>query len=167
MQCHWCAESPPCSSALLPWSGYWRGPTPRDLESLVSWLAFCSLPAMSLRSIILLCAAVLIAGAVIAGACHAQSGERGDGHAEQHDWYRHLEMPSGGSCCNGDQEHGDCRPVRAFFDGKHWRAFYGDRWQVVPDEAILSDALNLQPLRAHICERGGYVFCFLKGAGGT
>jgi hypothetical protein len=33
---------------------------------------------------------ILIAGAAIASTCHAQSGERGDGHGAHHDWYQDL-----------------------------------------------------------------------------
>ena len=33
--------------------------------------------------------------------------------------------------------------------------------------AILRDELNRVPLHAHICERAGFVYCFLKGGGGT
>ena len=32
---------------------------------------------------------------------------------------------------------------------------------------ILRDELNRVPLRAHICERAGFVYCFLRGGGGT
>jgi hypothetical protein len=30
---------------------------------------------------------------------------------------------------------------------------------------ILRDELNRVPLRAHICERAGFVYCFLQGGG--
>ena len=34
-------------------------------------------------------------------------------------------------------------------------------------DAILRDDLNRVPLHAHICERAGFVYCFLRGGGGT
>lgn len=100
----------------------------------------------------------------------AQSGARGDGHAEHHDWYRDLLTPLGYSCCNGDQpdKPGDCRPVQARpRDDGSWEAFVGGTWRPVPPERILPDRLNRVPLHAHICEQDGYVRCFLRGGGGT
>ena len=49
----------------------------------------------------------------------AQSGNHGDGHAENHDWYQNLTQPDTGfSCCNGSTSsvEGDCRPTRAFLN---------------------------------------------------
>jgi len=62
--------------------------------------------------------------------------------------------------------HGDCRPdqARQRFDGR-WEAYYGDSWQEIPADAILRDELNRVPLHAHICERAGFVHCFLRGGG--
>jgi len=40
-------------------------------------------------------------------------------------------------------------------------------WQEIPPDAILRDDLNRVPLHAHICERAGFVYCFLRGGGGT
>ena len=48
---------------------------------------------------------VLLIGAGIAtcrGPALAQSGEHGDGHAINHDWYQNLTTPQGYSCCKGD-----------------------------------------------------------------
>jgi hypothetical protein len=102
------------------------------------------------------------------GPAWAQSGNRGDGHAENHDWYRTLKTKSGWSCCSGDEGHGDCRPVLAHQrqDGE-WEAYFSGAWQEIPRDAILRDELNRVPLHAHICERAGFVYCFLKGGGGT
>ena len=95
-------------------------------------------------------------------------GRPGDGHAENHDWDRTLKTKSGWSCCSGDEGHGDCRPVRAHqrLDGE-WEAYFGGSWQEIPPDAILHDELNRVPLHAHICERAGFVYCFLRGGGGT
>ena len=100
----------------------------------------------------------------------AQSGARGDGHAEHHDWYKGLQTPNGYSCCNAqvDGNGGDCRPVQARpRDDGSWEAFFGGRWQSVPAERILPDRLNRVPLHSHLCEQDGYVRCFLRGGGGT
>jgi hypothetical protein len=106
-------------------------------------------------------AAVSLIGTV-AAAARAQ-----DGHRDSHDWYRNLQTRTGGSCCNGDLEHGDCRPVRAYPVGDgQWMAFFGGRFQPVPPSAILPDELNRVPTSAHLCERGGTVYCFLKGGAG-
>ena len=111
--------------------------------------------------------AFAVAVAVI-GPAWAQSGNRGDGHAEHHDWYRTLKTKSGWSCCSGDEGHGDCRPVQAHQrqDGE-WEAYFSGTWQEIPADAILRDELNRVPLHAHICERAGFVYCFLRGGGGT
>jgi hypothetical protein len=105
---------------------------------------------------------------VLIGPARAQSGDWGDGHAANHDWYRTLKTKSGWSCCSGDQGHGDCRLVQAHQrqDGD-WEAYFNGSWQEIPPDAILRDDLNRVPLHAHICERAGFVYCFLRGGGGT
>jgi hypothetical protein len=114
---------------------------------------------------------VLLTGAGLAmcqNSARAQSGEHGDGHATNHDWYQYLKTPQGYSCCNGDATGGDCRPVQARpRDDGQWEAYFGGHWQSVPTERILPDRLNRVPLHAHICEQDGYVRCFLRGGGGT
>jgi hypothetical protein len=99
-----------------------------------------------------------------ASSAFAQSGEHGDGHAEGHDWYGTLKSQLGWSCCNGNKDHGDCRPVqaRSRMDGQ-WEAYYSGGWHLIPPETILGDELNKDPLHAHICEQYGFVYCFLKG----
>ena len=116
-------------------------------------------------AIVLMTFAVAVA---VIGPAWAQSGNRGDGHAEHHDWYRTLKTKSGWSCCSGDEGHGDCRPVQAHQrqDGE-WEAYFSGTWQEIPADAILRDELNRVPLHAHICERAGFVYCFLRGGGGT
>lgn len=91
-----------------------------------------------------------------------------DGHAQNHDWYQHLKTKAGYSCCNGDVDHGDCRTVRARprLDGQ-WEAQILGGWWQVPPEAILRDELNQQPLHAHICERNGRIYCFLRPGNGS
>src|SRR5262249_50877320 len=113
--------------------------------------------ASTFRPFVVVALAVLTA----AGAAFAQSGNYGDGHAANHDWYRMLKTKSGWSCCNGDQGHGDCRPVQARerFDGQ-WEAFFNGSWQEIPPDAILRDDLDKKPLHPHICERAGFVYCF-------
>src|SRR5262245_770453 len=68
-------------------------------------------------------------------------GQRGNGHAENHDWYKDLRQPGTGySCCNGTVNgiDGDCRPTRAYQseDGM-WRALVNGQWQPVPPRAVL------------------------------
>ena len=49
---------------------------------------------------------------------HAQ-GQYGQGHSENHDWYKELKQPGTGySCCNGrsNTSDGDCRPTRAYLN---------------------------------------------------
>jgi hypothetical protein len=110
----------------------------------------------------------VLCGVAMTAPARAQSGNHGDGHAANHDWYRTLKTKSGWSCCSGDEGHGDCRPVQAHQrqDGE-WEAFYSGSWQEIPPDAILRDELNKVPLHAHICERAGFVYCFLRGGGGT
>lgn len=101
-------------------------------------------------SSLVLIALVAHAGAVVVREpAHAQSGNRGDGHAENHDWYRTLKTKSGWSCCSGDESHGDCRPVQAHQrqDGD-WEAYFDGSWQEIPPDAILRDELNRVPLHA-------------------
>lgn len=104
-----------------------------------------------------------------------------DGHAENHDWLSKLTPKNGqGSCCSGDAEHGDCRiaQARQTPDG-HWEAYYRGSldpgsgmpaywaWFPIPESKILRDELNMSPLHAWICEQGGFLYCFLRGGGGT
>ena len=111
---------------------------------------------------------------VVAMACagpaapRAQSGNPGDGHGLHHDWYRELKTRSGWSCCNGDERHGDCRPVQARQRGDgQWEAYVDRHWQEVPADAILHDELNKAPLHSHICERAGFIYCFLRARTGS
>ena len=72
------------------------------------------------------------------------SGRHGDGHAENHDWYKELRQPDTGSrCCNGsaDGKQGDCRPAQSYLgeDGLY-RAWDGREWLVVPEEQDHLDA---------------------------
>lgn len=98
------------------------------------------------------------------------SGEWNDGHAANHDWYSQLRDHRGVSCCNGDPDHGDCRPVRARQDAHgNWEAFFGGQWRLVPGSAVLDPASNRNPLEAHICAHRltNYVYCFVPGGGGS
>jgi len=91
----------------------------------------------------------------------AQSGEHGDGHAKMHDVYKtwHPPLNPGTSCCN----NADCRPTRAYvdFDGS-WRAWNGSAWLLVPQERMLPTDYAGDG-RSHLCEKGGFVYCFTPG----
>jgi hypothetical protein len=100
---------------------------------------------------------------------NAQSGNWGDGHHENHDWYRTLKDRRGLSCCNGDESHGDCRPVQAKLDQNGaWQAFIGGAWKLVPPEAVLDPNVNRQPLHAHVCatRETDHIYCFVPGGAG-
>jgi hypothetical protein len=97
----------------------------------------------------------------------AQSGNHGEGHAENHDWYRELKQPGTNmSCCNGTMNgiEGDCRPTRAYVDDNGtWRALIDGKWIVVPPRVVLQ---SLAPDGAsHICaNRTGTIYCFMGGS---
>lgn len=136
----------------------------REMSVIRRWAIFWA--ACIGMGIIIAAGLVLLAAAT----ARAQTGTHGDGHAENHDWYRGLQTPHGYSCCNArvDGKGGDCRPVQARpRDDGSWEAYFGGRWQTVPPERILADRFNRVPLHAHICEQDGFVRCFLRGGGGT
>jgi len=95
------------------------------------------------------------------------SGQHGQGHAENHDWYKELKQPGTGySCCNGTVNgiEGDCRPTRAYLqDDGTWRALIDGSWVVVPPRVVLK---QLAPDgNSHICaSRSGLIYCFLGGS---
>jgi hypothetical protein len=97
---------------------------------------------------------------------HAQ-GQYGQGHSENHDWYKELKQPETGySCCNGrsNTSEGDCRPTRAYLnDDGLWYALLNGRWVPVPPRVVLK---QLAPDgRSHICaSRSGMIYCFLGGS---
>lgn len=97
----------------------------------------------------------------------AQVGTHGEGHAENHDWYRELKQPGTNmSCCNGTMNgiEGDCRPTRAYIDDHGtWRALMDGRWIVVPPRVVLQ---SLAPDGgSHICaNRSGTIYCFMGGS---
>jgi len=77
------------------------------------------LPRVFLASMSLLLPIVLVF-VLWLGSAMAQVGNHGVGHAQRHDWYEKLKQPHapGHSCCTkADGKEGDCRPVRAYFDG--------------------------------------------------
>jgi hypothetical protein len=98
---------------------------------------------------------------------HQAQGEYGQGHAENHDWYKDLKQPGTGySCCNGRTatSEGDCRPTRAYQnDDGMWYALLNGRWVPVPPRVVLQ---QLAPDgRSHICaSRSGMIYCFLGGS---
>ena len=95
------------------------------------------------------------------------AGNHGQGHAENHDWYKELKQPGTGySCCNGTVNgiEGDCRPTRAYLqDDGTWRALIDGRWVEVPPRVVLK---QLAPDgSSHICaSRSGLIYCFLGGS---
>lgn len=109
----------------------------------------------------------MLACAAIAVPVLAQDGYHGQGHAENHDWYKDLKQPGTGySCCNGTTNgiDGDCRPTRAYLtDDGQWRALVDGQWVLVPPSRVLK---QLAPDgRSHICaSRTGVIYCFLGGS---
>ena len=97
----------------------------------------------------------------------APQGQHGEGHSENHDWYKELKQPDTGySCCNGrsNTSEGDCRPTRAYLsDDGLWYALINGRWVPVPPKAVLK---QLAPDgRSHICaSKSGMIYCFLGGS---
>jgi hypothetical protein len=97
----------------------------------------------------------------------AQSGNHGDGHAENHDWYQNLTQPDTGfPCCNGSTSSvdGDCRPTRAFHDEDGlWYALLNGQWVPIPPRVVLK---QLSPDgHSHICaSESGLIYCFLAGS---
>ena len=94
-------------------------------------------------------------------------GHYGQGHAENHDWYKDLKQPQTGySCCNGrtGTTDGDCRPTRAYVnDDGLWYALLDGRWVPVPPRVVLK---QLAPDgSSHICaSKSGMIYCFLGGS---
>lgn len=71
---------------------------------------------LSALGFILLSTMIVAVGARAQDAHEHAEGQYGDGHAENHDWYKDLKQPDTGySCCNGrsNSSEGDCRPTRA------------------------------------------------------
>ncbi len=95
----------------------------------------------------------------------APSGRHGDGHAENHDWYKDLRQPDIGSrCCNGsvDGKQGDCRPAPSFLgDDGLFRAWDGREWLVVPKGKVIT--MPTPDRGTHLCETYGRVYCFITG----
>jgi hypothetical protein len=103
----------------------------------------------------------VVALLALAASAFAQSGEHGDGHAGMHDIYKnwHTPMNSRVSCCN----NADCRPTRAYVDEDgNWHAWNGSNWLLVPDERLLPTDYAGDG-RSHLCEQGGFIYCFTPG----
>ena len=129
---------------------------------------------MPLRARSVVVSFVIVVCAAVGLRVHAQdlkppehSGQHGQGHAENHDWYKELKQPGTGySCCNGTVNgiEGDCRPTRAYLqDDGSWRALIDGRWVVVPPRVVLK---QLAPDgSSHICaSKSGMIYCFLGGS---
>jgi len=118
-----------------------------------------------IRSVVL--AITFVIATAVGARAFAQSSNHGEGHAENHDWYRELKQPGTNmSCCNGttDGIEGDCRPTRAYIDDNGiWRALMDGKWIVVPPRVVLQ---SLAPDGgSHICaNRSGTIYCFMGGS---
>ena len=121
------------------------------------------------RYVVLTVAALFVATSSIAqdGRPGDFTGQHGQGHAENHDWYQELKQPGTGySCCNGTINgiEGDCRPTRAYLTEEgQWRALIDGQWVLIPPRAVLK---QLAPDgRSHVCaSRSGMIYCFLGGS---
>lgn len=124
---------------------------------------------LSLAGFVLISSAWILIGvnAQAQGAHDHSQGDRGNGHAENHDWYKELKQPGTGfSCCNGrtNSSEGDCRPTRAYMnDDGVWYALINGRWIPVPPRVVLK---QLAPDGgSHICaSKSGMIYCFLGGS---
>jgi hypothetical protein len=118
---------------------------------------------LSAPGFLLACAFATVAAAGL----RAQDGQHGQGHAENHDWYKDLKQPQTGySCCNGrtGTTDGDCRPTRAYLnDDGMWYALLDGKWVPVPPRVVLK---QLAPDgSSHICaSKSGMIYCFLGGS---
>lgn len=98
---------------------------------------------------------------------HGPSGNYGQGHTENHDWYQQLKQPGTTySCCNGSSNgaEGDCRPTRAYQrDDGMWYALIDGRWVAIPPRVVLQ---QLSPDgNSHVCAgKSGVIYCFLGGS---
>jgi hypothetical protein len=125
--------------------------------------AVCAGSVMPMRGIV-----VILSLLLLGAPAYGQSGHHGQGHAQNHDWYKELNQPGTTySCCNARTDKnpdGDCRPTRAYQteDGT-WRALLNGRWVPVPPKTVLQ---TLAPDgRSHICANpSGTIFCFLGGS---
>ncbi len=72
------------------------------MRDRVDWLSekVASLMPLLTRSVVV--SAVFLLAAAVGLREQAQDGNHGQGHAENHDWYKELKQPGTGySCCNG------------------------------------------------------------------
>ena len=122
---------------------------------------------MLVRTLLFFCVTILLPLSIAAQDHSAIDGQRGHGHAENHDWYKDLKQPQTGySCCNGrsSSSDGDCRPTRAYInDDGMWYALLDGRWVPVPPKVVLK---QLAPYgSSHICaSQSGMIYCFLGGS---
>src|SRR5262249_41647604 len=151
-----------------------RNGTPIRMRDRLDWLCGKAAPFMPLRTrsvvvsfVIFLAAAVGLRVQAQDGHAQGDLGQHGQGHAENHDWYKEMKPPGTRfPCCNGTTNgiEGDCRPTRAYLteDGT-WRAMIDGQWVLVPPRVVLK---QLAPDgRSHICaSRSGLIYCFLGGS---
>jgi hypothetical protein len=137
------------------------------MRDRLDWLGGKAATLMPFRARSVVVSLVILVCAAVGLRVHAQDGTHGQGHAENHDWYKELKQPGTGySCCNGTTNgiEGDCRPTRAYLqDDGTWRALVDGRWVVVPPRVVLK---QLAPDgNSHICaSRSGLIYCFLGGS---
>lgn len=101
-------------------------------------------------------AAALLAGLLLLGAEPARS----------HDWYsgkRSKEsLKYGHDCCSGY----DCEKVSAVWRDGQWVGVWRGKEYAVPEDAIMPDDSNGEPLEASMCVHNGKVLCFWRRAAG-
>lgn len=98
----------------------------------------------------------LIAGTVLLVALSAAAHPGDDPLAV---WYRSLETPEGGSCCNMQ----DCGPVEARQTGDGWEILVADKWLAVPPSRILKrENADGRPIA---CVLQQTILCFVPPAG--
>jgi len=137
------------------------------MRDRLDWLGGKAATLMPFRARSVVVSLVILVCAAVGLRVHAQDGYHGQGHAENHDWYKELKQPGTGySCCNGTANgiEGDCRPTRAYLqDDGTWRALIDGRWVQVPPRVVLK---QLAPDgNSHICaSRSGLIYCFLGGS---
>lgn len=112
----------------------------RDILRALDWLLACVL-------------ALMLVGWRPA---QAQTGNHGDGHSEQHQWYKGLQQPGTGiSCCS---DH-DCRPTIGELREDGWYASVNGVMTPVPPSKVLH--ISPPDGRSHVCDAGYGIICFI------
>lgn len=142
------------------------------LVAVLAFAAFCLSGSARARAIAAIVTVLMVA--IVAGAFAAPPP---GGPGPFSDWYRSLETPGGGSCC----DEADCRPVAAYRsvrvadDGGPVRFAYEvlitpashgvpvELWVPVPPNRVLArENPTGKPVACYLPERG--VLCFVRPA---